>query len=260
MKTLDFSRSFLTFQIDLQKQKAITLSHQPPTTLNNGRVQLECRCEMTNQQSGEKTTYVLGASCKTEQVGADGDLWLTPNGDFCPIVCDDEFLIIKSWQKCDMGVMRNPPSLGAQPERQSGVVKEAWMWLRVHQHEIEGELLEDFDAIFDATISHKALVSRTEYSDGGYDICIEHPVKTMNVTDRERVYQTDTGPIILPNFAREVERTIEYFELAFAAFNAPDWTEFVVNIPTPLSDEISVNHYSQTRRIENTRNSLIALA
>ncbi len=119
--------------------------------------------------------------------------------------------------------------------------------------------MEDFDAIYEATISNKALVSRTEYSDGGYDICIEHPVKTMNVTDRERVFQTDTGPIILPNFEREVERPIEYFELAFSAFNAPDWAEFAINAPTPLNDEISVNHYSQTRRIENTRNSLIAL-
>lgn len=259
MQTHDFSRSFLTFRLDLQQQNAVTLSHKPPTTLNNGRIQIEALCELTDLESGEKTVYVLGASCKTERVGAERDLWLLPNGDFCPIVSQDEFLIIKSWQSRETEILRNPPTLGAQPKRQSGDVATAWSALRIDLRAVEGELLADFDAINDATLSHRPLISRTEYQDGGYGVLIEHPVKTMNVTDRERVYQTDTGPILLPNFARQVERAVEVFELAYSAFNAPDWAEFVINAPTPLTDEISVDHYSVTRRIENARNSLLAL-
>jgi hypothetical protein len=112
LTTVDFHRSFLTFRVDLQKQAAITLSHKPPTTENNARIQLECICRLASQSTGETKTYVLGASCKTERVGGPGDLWLLPNADFCPVVCDEEFLIIKSWQKCDMKILRVPASLG----------------------------------------------------------------------------------------------------------------------------------------------------
>ncbi|MEO6906924.1 MAG: hypothetical protein ABI210_03445 [Abditibacteriaceae bacterium] len=259
MQTIDFQRSFLTFRVDLQAQPAITLSHKPPTTENNARIQLECVCSLRHQQSGEKKTYVLGASCKTERVGGLGDLWLLPNADFCPIVSDDEFLIIKSWEKCEMRIPRVPASLGFQSERQSGDVNEAWTRLTISIQETEGRRLENIDEIIAATFDNAPLISCTGYSDGGYDICIEHPIKTFNVSEREGVFQTDTGPIILPSFSRQTERLIEHFDLAYSAFNSADWAEFVVNVPTVLNDEISVNHYSQTRRIENVTNSIISL-
>ena len=261
MLTFDFSRSFLTFQMDLQKQPMITLSHKPPTTLNNARIQLEARCLLTEIRSGKSKEYVLGASCKTERVGADCEIWTIPNADFCPVVSQDEFLTIKSWQKRDMGVRLQPPSHGRQPERQSGSTRDAWANLRIDLFPVEGEVLDSFEAINTATLSNRRLVSRIEYEDGGYHVCIDHPVKTMNVSDRERVYQTDTGPILLPDFSpeRNTRMLIEHFDLAFAAVNAPDWAEFVINVPTSLTPDISVNHYSQTRRIENTRNTYIAL-
>jgi hypothetical protein len=261
MQTIDFQRSFLTFRVDLKAQPAITLSHQPPTTENNARIQLECVCRLRHQQSGETKTYVLGASCKTERVGGPGDLWLVPNADFCPIVSDEEFLILKSWERRDMKIPRVPASLGFQSERQSGDVKAAWARLSIAIKETQGQVLEGIDEIIAATFENVPLISRTEYSDGGYDIRIEHPVKTFNVSEREGVFQTDTGPIVLPDFSqeRQVERLVERFDLAYSAFNCADWAEFVINAPTPLHDAISVNHYSRTRRIENTINTIIAL-
>ena len=75
------------------------------------------------------------------------------------------------------------------------------------------------------------------------------------------VFQTDTGPIIVPDFSpeREVERLVERFDLAYSAFDAPDWVDFIINVPTPLAEGISVNHYAKPRRIDNVRNSVIAL-
>jgi len=51
-------------------QPAITLSHNPPTTLNEVRINLECRCVLTNRTTGKQATYGLGAQCQAEQVGA----------------------------------------------------------------------------------------------------------------------------------------------------------------------------------------------
>lgn len=39
MQIPDLARSFLTFRIDLTKQPAITVSHKPPFSLNNARIQ-----------------------------------------------------------------------------------------------------------------------------------------------------------------------------------------------------------------------------
>jgi hypothetical protein len=261
MTTIDFQRSFLNFRVDLQAQPAITLSHQPPTTENNARIQLESVCHLRHQESGTAKTYVLGASCKTERVGGPGDLWLLPNADFCPIVSDEEFLIIKSWQQRGMQIPRVPAELGFQSERQTGDVKVAWARLTIAIKETQGRALENFEEIRDAMFENAPLVAQTEYSDGGYDVCITQPIKTFNVSERERVYQTDTGPLILPDFSeeRKVERLVERFDLAYSAFNAPDWIEFVINAPIRLSDEINVNHYSQTRRIENVVNTIVAL-
>lgn len=112
----DFSRSFLTFRIDLQKQPSITISAKPPFTLNNARIQLEARCLIQDRQTGSSTEYVLGAACKSEQVGVPADIWHQPNADFCCILSQEDFLTIKSWDKNNKGMMFYPPSGGPQPE------------------------------------------------------------------------------------------------------------------------------------------------
>jgi hypothetical protein len=264
METLDFSRSYLRFRVDLEAQPAITLSHKMPTTVNNVRINIECRCEITDRRDNRRTVYALGAACKTEQVGAPRDLWLEPNADFSLIASAEEFLILKSWQKNDMGVMRNPPTLGVQPERQTGNVAEAWTAFGIDFQDASGRHLDSVESIIEGIRGDRPLISRTAYNDGDYHVVIEHPVKTINYSERENVFQTDTGPILLPDLSAarlsSEHKFIGCFDLAYSAFNAPDWAEFIVNVPTPLSPEISVNHYSRTRRIEGAENMIIEVA
>jgi hypothetical protein len=251
----DFARSFFTFRIDLEAQPAITLTHKPPTTLNNARIQLECCCTIT-KPDGEEVLFALGASCKTEQVGAPGDLWLRPNADFCLIASHEEFLIIKQFAHRGLS-----STVGAR-ERQTGRVNEAWINFRFEVERLQATELPDFDAIFEATMANRILVARSEWEENGYGVRLEYPVKTFNVTERERVYQTDTGPNILPDLSPErlaaSQSMAECFDLAFSAFNAPDWIEFVINAPQDVADGVAVDHYHQIRRIDNARNTLRA--
>jgi len=251
----DFPCSFFTFRIDLEEQAAITLTHKPPTTLNNARIQLECVCTITTPD-GEVIPFGLGASCKTERVGAPGDLWLQPNADFCLVASDEEFLVIKQFAHRGLSA-----GAGAR-ERQSGSVAEAWTKFQFHVDRADATELEEFDEIFEATMDNVIIVARTEWEENGYSVCLEYPVKTFNVTERERVYQTDTGPNILPDLSPERlasgERLVDCFDLAFSAFNAPDWIEFVINSPQPAGEGFEVDHYQKTRRIDGVRNSLWA--
>ena len=257
MQAPDFLRSFLTFTSDHKQKASKTASHEAPYTFNSARISLEAVCTV------DDTRYVLGASCKTEIVGPDRDLWLDPNADFCIAASSDEFLIMKSWITNQVEVMLHPPSLGRQPERQAAKIDETFTDFVIHVVEAEAEELTDTTQIIEASYAHRPLVARTEYDDQGQHVIIDHPVKTMNVNPRDNVYQTDTGPIIVPNFDREPERGLEVgrFELAFEAFNRREWVEVLIRRPTPVEpgSAITADHYAVPRRIDGVRNRVLAL-
>ncbi|HUZ47297.1 MAG TPA: hypothetical protein VMW54_11735 [Terriglobia bacterium] len=258
MQTIDFARSFLTFRIDTLKKPPLTTSHKSPHTLNNARIQLDCRCEVREKRRDVIQEFVLGASCKTERVGVDQDLFTDPNADFVPIFSRDTFMNLKAFDRADKGVMFYPPSRGVQPERQVGRVAEAFDSLQIDLHRAEGEVLETPDAIIAATLAKHPLVARTELESELYTALIEYPVKTINVDERDNIYQTDTGPILFPDFARAPEDLLGGFELAFVAFNCPVWAEFILRVKAPVAEGVSVYHYSRRVRVE-ARSHIIRL-
>ena len=117
MKVIDFSRSFLWWRVDTLKKPPQTASHQPPFTLNNARVPLDCLCRIEDKKEGGDGgfRFSLGASCKAERVGVDRDIWTEPNADFIPIMSDTQMLGVKTYQTAHMEVALYPPSRGRQP-------------------------------------------------------------------------------------------------------------------------------------------------
>lgn len=261
MQTIDFSRSYVRFRVDSLVQPAITVTHDMPATVNNVRINMECRCELIDRRSKQSHVFVLSASCKTERVGADRDCWLKPNADFCLAASEEEFLVFKSWARNGLVVAKHPNAHGTPQERQSGLCREAWTDFGFQVRPAQGQPLKSIDDIITAIRGDRPLVAHSEYDDGDYRVILDHPVKTVNYSEREHVYQTDTGPILLPDLSpdrlRQSERLIDCFDLAYSAFNSAGWAEFIVNVPTQVGGGISVNHYSQPRRIEPTRNVLI---
>ena len=261
MQTVDFTRSYLIFRNDYLKKPAPTASHAPPSSLNNARILLDCVCEIADKESGGAQTFVVGASCKTERVGVARDIWLHPNADFVPIFSRDRFMIVKTYDVANKGVPFYPPSRGMQPERQVGDVADGFESVRLDIRRVEGELLESAAAVVEATLDPGGppLVGRTVIEEGRYRATLEFPVKTMNASERDFIYQTDTGPVIMPDFSREPDDLIAGFELAFIAFNSPDWAEFVVRVPTLVGEGIEVNHYSKFVRYD-TQNQVVRVS
>ena len=258
VEVCDFNRSFIRWRIDVDALPPLTVSHEPPFTVNNVRVQLDCRAEITDIKTNQTVEYVLGAACKTERVHVDGDIWTQPNADFNPITGEGKFMPIKRWDKVDKGVMRYPESLGVQPERQVEDVKEAFERFSVDIERVSGTTLETTSEILDTLFSERKVICRTEYGNASTRVLLEYPLKTVNFSECDNYYQADTGPVLLYNLAKDCEETIEKFDMAFIAHNYPDWAEFIVNVPTPIAEGISVHHYSKSERIE-TKNSLIVI-
>ena len=255
----DFEKSCLRFRIDTTKKSPKTVSRKLPMTLNNVRFNLDARVVIRHKASGRVHDYVLSSSCKSEQVWVKRDIWQQPNADMCMMAGQDEFLIYKRWDKADKGVMLYPASLGVQPERQLGDPREAFDSFSINLVKRPGRVLGDIDAILTMLASDTPVVAHTEYEVAGHEVLLEYPVRCVNFSERERYYQVDTGPILLPDFAHDSKSLLEGCRLAYIAHNSPEWAEVIVCVPTPLTDSIKVHHYSENLRIEQTRNRLIGL-
>ena len=263
MKSPDFTRRYFRFFLDFENSQAASLSNKPPVRTNRVRVSLESVCNLTHRPSERTTTYALSAPCRTEQVGAGrNELWTQPNAE-CIFLCSDDGQtgIHKCWHKKDPGVMLYPPSLGPQPERQAFSAGLNFQEANLDLKMMEVSALSGYEQVAEAILGIQPIISRIEYSEGDFDVCIDQPVKTINLAERDQLHQTDTGPIILPDLSAQrlgqADLEIDVFDLAYSAWSAPDWAEFVIRSPLKLTEEISVNHFTETRHISPTRNMLL---
>jgi len=264
--SIDFPRSYLRFYLDFENREPISISHPSPVKTNRTRISLEAMCRITHRTTQATTTYVLSASCKTEHVGGVmGGLWMQPNAD-CIFLCGDnrEFAVYKSWSRNNPGIMLEPPTLGMQPERQTFHIEDNFDECQYRLCEGPAHVLDTYNAVAAAVLGDRPMVSRIEYTDGDYDVRIEQPVKTINLAERDQLFQTDTGPIIVPDLRAERRASerhfIGVFDIAYSAFHKEDWAEVVLRKPTPVAGNITVNHYCETRLLRPTRNSLLELA
>jgi len=262
MTVPDFIHSYFRFYLDFENHQSGSISNKSPVRTNRVRVSLESICRLTHRATEKTTIYALSAPCRTEQVGAGhNELWTQPNAE-CIFLCSDDgqVAVHKCWHKKDPGVMLYPSSLGPQPERQFFSPGENFQETTLDLQMINAKPLRDFDQAADAIIGTQPIISRIEYSDGDFDICIDQPVKTINLAERDRVHQTDTGPIILPDLSpqrlKQANLGIEVFDLAYSAWHEPDWAEFMIRAPLKLSEKITVNHFTETRHVSPTRNML----
>ena len=114
-----------------------------------------------------------------------------------------------------------------------------------------------------ATATCKLLIGQTQLYDEetGYIAILEYPIKTMNMRSAGDLWQVDTGPVLLPDLSKPPERWAQTMQLAYIAFNAPDWADFVLDQRTPLLSDgqevAATHHYSGIVHLES-HNILIA--
>ena len=235
-ETPDFGRSFATFVTNGRT--------------NHARIQFEALCELA---SGAH--YVLVASCKSEDTYAERNLFKQPNYDFCAIFGPEQYCIVR------VGL----PVTAAWLE--TGLSSERFEEVRISPVQAQADLCADRQAVVEATLNNRPLVGRTVLSDEAGETLarLTYPIKTMNVNDPEHspsgdwIFQVDTGPILVPAERSRGNLDVEGLELAFIAWNAPDWAELVVLEPTRLGHtDDCAGHYSRVR-VVSARNEVLAL-
>lgn len=222
-------------------------------TENSVRFWIESRTTLIDPQTETSTDYYQCASCKSEDTFAERDLFLKDNYDFLPIIGGGQVLIFRR-------TMRLSP-------RYRDVRPQVDVWGQPEFHLRAAEtvtVLDTWEQIHAATKAALPLVSQTEIASAklGLRAVIECPVKTMNLSVPRKLYQVDTGPIAYPRLDQRYEPQIDCLQLAFVAFNAPHFADFIVEQPTPVVDGATelcqIYHYSCPFSLE-AKNVLLAL-
>lgn len=214
---------------------------------------VESRCRIQGPDAEVLLDYYQCGSCKSEDTFAPENLFLQPNYNFLPVFSRDHAVVFRRYASA---------TSGERPYR--SVVEPPWGEVRPRIRTVPTRVLADGAAIAAAAAAAWPLIGQVsvEEPESGYRAILEFPIKTMNVgTDGTR-WQVDTGPVVLPDLEAPRARWPETLRLAFIAYNAWDWADFVVETPTSRTSggrgEGQVHHYSEVLHRE-TRNRLLAV-
>ncbi len=238
MTPLDYGRSFL-------------IGKWPE---NEVRFWVESRTRIIDEPSGRTEDYVQTASCKSEDTFAERELFYEDNYDFLPIFGPEYGIIFRRQARLNSDYKT--------------CVKAAEMWGGQVYHLVEATTFEELpatDAIINAAHSFRPIVAQTEIwnAETGLRAIIECPVKTLNTNRQRPVYQVDTGPVAFPDLTKRYDRHVDAISLAFVAFNAAHFADFVLEAPTSLraigaapggasadAEAILIHHYSRRLSLE----------
>jgi hypothetical protein len=212
MNPLDYGRSFLIGTVPA----------------NEVRFWVESRTRIIDEVRDVSEDYVQAASCKSEDTFAERDLFYEDNYDFIPVFGPVDGIMYrrKAWLNPNYKTCMR--------------AKEMWGGQTYHLVEAESfEKLETTDAVIQATRGFHPIVAQTEIWDAQTELraVLEYPVKTMNTDRRRPIYQVDTGPVMFPDLSKRFERHVESLYLAFVAFNAFHFADFVLEVPTPTGTQ-----------------------
>jgi len=210
-----------------------------PASFNAVRFWIESRTILYDDTAGSQLTIYQCGSCKSEATFAKENLLQEDNYDFMPIYGGEHMLIFRR-------------HVDARDRyRELALVEEMWgkpnMRLNYGTQVTE---LKSFEQIRDVTATDTPLAAQTEITneETGLRCLMEYPIKTMNISIDDSIWQVDTGPIAFPDLSKRCDPAVDSVRLAFAVFNAPHFCDFVIEQPTPVirngQEVCQVNHYS----------------
>ena len=220
MMPLDYGRSFL-------------IGHAP---FNEVRFWVESRTRLVDTRCGRTEDYLQAGSCKSERTFARDGLLMDDNYDFLPVFGPEWGVIFRRKAAAHEGYRRCVPA--------------SEMWDGQEYHLVaapEARLLTTNAAVREAAYAFAPIVAQTEIwnEDTGLRAVLEFPVKTLNTHRANDLYQVDSGPVALPDLTVRYEPPVEALRLAFVAFNAPHFADFVIEARTPVAGAAEVYHFSE---------------
>lgn len=233
MKRIDFSASHLTW---LTKKER-----------SYGRFQVEAACTIRYFNSEKAETYYLAPAVIAGNVYANNDLVKQPFYFFQIAASKKRHVIFRTFasRSDDRNSFDNNSDLFEE--------------VKFHITKKEAAVLKDFDDIVLHFQQHNSMSAFMSYETKQNDrIEIEFPIKHVNIQREKRLFQVETGPILIPS-APPSDRLSEekggFFSTAFVNFNRLDCAEIALNTPIWIGQE-SICFPPQVKKL-NTKTVLM---
>lgn len=220
---IDFPRSTFTwktrpYQPDPHYKYAGGYVGQPGQ-VRHVRFNLEAKCEVRNEATGQVTDLFVGAPCRSEYTIPRRNLFQIPSDEFRMAFSRDRRLAIAK-----------------RPSIEHETVSVAKLGEDFQDHKIDLRLLPDATELTDAaqivaaTLANDLLNVRSTYHDAdrGLSITVEYPVNLINVNQADSEFQICTGPVIVPDLGTWDGRDVSRVFLAHVAITAFDYVEFIL--------------------------------
>ncbi len=235
--SLDYGRSFINTR----------------AVWNSPRFWVESRCRITDAAARKSVEYFQCGSCKSENTFAERDLFHEDNYDFLPIFAAEHTIVFRHTLVAD-----NDP-------RDVRPTDKWWEGIEPKLRHVQARVLDSPEAIFAAMQAGEPIVGQSEIRDpqSGRVAVLEFPVKTINWHREQKLWQVDTGPVLLPDLTQPAEQWPHTIQLAYIAFNRTRGADFVVIQPMAVREEgevesTNVFHYARPVH-RQTRNVLLAI-
>jgi hypothetical protein len=226
MKRIDFSASYLTWLT--RKERSY------------GRFQVDSACTFRCSNSEKTETYYLAPAVIAGNVYAKNDLVKQPVYMFQIAASNERHVIFRTFalHSDDQNSFDNNSDLFEEVE--------------LHITKKEAAVLKNFDDIEFHFQNHNTMTACMCYeTKQNLQIEIEFPIKHINIQSEKKLFQVETGPILIPfDPPRQSEVKGHFsFNTAFVHFNRSDCAEITLNIPTCVGQE-NISFFSQVKKLK----------
>jgi hypothetical protein len=229
-RTIRFNNSFATWLANDQK--------------SYGRFTIESVCSFSHNNTHlNKKEYFLLSKVIAGNVYAKSKLIKDPVYEFSSIFSEKEYKIIRNY--CTQDKIKD----------NSGVIEDLFEKVDFSIDYTQGEILEDFDSIAEATLSNRNINARIEFNIKELDsiITIEFPVKHINVQTDLKEYQVETGPLLLPGKTIQTKNYINNLNVAYLTFNEVSDTYFAVSSMMEINNKDYIRFFSSINKLKTNK-------
>jgi len=250
MQVLDFRNCF-----------AINTAAVDDVEVNTCRTQILAKCEIAEEQSGQKDEFFLGKACIGEHMYIEETIAQIPTSEVSIIFNEKYYKLVKKSANFENDLV--------QVQRHDEKAKRFdgkyvyWTDLRFDLKTAAARKLESRDDIIKSTLESEPMVGRTTLWDADHKwrAVLEYPIIYMNVHLPIKGFGVDVGPILFPDFNSTATPFVSRMELAYIMYQQLDKAEFAVRAPTAITetDEPKTSHYSKII-IMDAENELFSLS
>ena len=245
MNDIDFSRSFVRFT-------STRVNHTP-------RLQIDAACTLVGPGSKPARQYFLSCACIGEEMYQPANLIHDPVMEVLFVIKpDDHFLMIKRFADATRDT-RDTQRLNESMPTQSGTPSKVTE-LGVHvERYAKMRQITTYSEFRAALLGNQPIHARTSYTDeGGTQVVMDYPTKTVNVAHGRESWHVDAGPILIPSEPQKGDLEATRFNVAYIVFYTFDRADVATRQPTASGERGRVTFYAAPRSM-TCRNELVAV-